>query len=127
MEPESDPHLESLITRQDTWQVFWRWEGTSGHPRRIADKLADILEDNGYTVGVAEGRLRQEPIASVADFEGALIGERRQSINEALTEHKTYLLLGFILTPLLVGLFLIWSAFQTRRTCFGIHWRGETC
>ena len=126
MEPEADPHLENLIREQETWQVFWRWEGTSGHPRRIADKLADILEDQGYAVRVAEGQMRQEPIATVADFEGALIAERRQSVQEALAEHRFYVIVGILLLPLLLGLFFLWSAFQTRRTCFGIHWRGET-
>ena len=119
------PEIESLRNQQLAWPIHWRWEGTTGHPRQLADMLAEVLEDRGYTVSLAEGDLQGEPLENIAHFEGAAVAKRKQPTSKALREKWIALAVGILLLPILIGLVLIWIAFRPRRYCIGLHWRGE--
>ena len=117
--------LDSLVEQQRLWNIRWRWEGQSGHPRRLADSIVQILEERGYHVKLAEGEIKAEPLAGVAEFQGAVIGTVQEPKEEALKRKWGYLVAGALLVPLVLGIFMLVYAFKRRTYYLGLHWRGE--
>ena len=117
--------LEELFARQQDWPVHWRWEGSSGHPRRLVDTLANSFREKGYRVVVAESDMRGGPLPNVGEFEGVLIAERQQSRKQAVSERWLYAVVGLLLIPVLIGFVLLVAAFQPRKFSIGLDWRGE--
>ena len=71
--------IDELKAEQAAWSVLWRWEGSSGHPRRMADTFAQALEKLGFSVDIAETPLREGGLENVAEFEGVIIARTHQS------------------------------------------------
>lgn len=117
--------FEELRAEQESWPVRWRWEGTSGHPRRMADSFAQAFEEQGFSVDMAEGPMQPGPLENVAEFEGVLVARARQARSEALRERWAAAVLGVLLLPVLVGLFLLRFALDGRRNGISLEWRGE--
>ena len=117
--------LDELVEQQRLWNLRWRWEGESGHPRRLADSIVQVLEEGGYHVQLAEGEIKAEPLAGVAEFQGAAIGTMREPKEEALKRKWGYLVAGALLVPLILGIFMLVYAFKRRTYYLGLHWRGE--
>lgn len=117
--------FETLRDQQRTWAVRWRWEGQSGHPRRLADSVVQMLEERGYQVELSEGEIKGEPLGNVAEFEGAAIGTAWEARSETLRRKWGYLVAGVVLAPLIAGVFLILYALKRRRYQVGLQWRGE--
>ena len=117
--------IENLRSEMAKWPVQWRWEGVSGHPRRILDNLVQTLEDHGFTVDVADVPLTQGPVGNVGEFEGALIARLRQSRTAALRRKWAAALVGVLLAPVVVGIFMIKYALEGRKYQLGLEWRGE--
>ncbi len=117
--------FEELRAEQEAWPVRWRWEGTSGHPRRMADSFAQAFEEQGFSVDMADGPMQPGPLENVAEFQGVLVARARQPRSEALRERWAAAVLGALLLPVLVGLFLIRFALDGRRYGISLEWRGE--
>jgi hypothetical protein len=117
--------FDELQKEQAGWPVRWRWEGASGHPRRMADALARAFEEQGLAVEMAVAPSQPGPLENVAEFEGVLVSRARQPRSEALREKWAAAVLGVLLTPVLVGLFLIRFALDGRRYGVSLEWRGE--
>ena len=107
------------------WPVQWRWEGTSGHPRRITDTLVQALEDEGFTVDLADVPVKWGPVGSVGEFDGALVARRRQSSAEAVRRKWFAAAVGVVLVPVVVGIFMVRYALDGRRLHLALDWRGE--
>lgn len=107
------------------WPVQWRWEGTSGHPRRITDALVQTLEDEGFAVGLADAPVKWGPVGNVGEFDGALVARRRQSSTEAVRRKWFAAAMGVVLIPVVVGAFMVKYALDGRRLHVALDWRGE--
>lgn len=119
------PELDELREELQGWPLRWRWEGSTGHPRRMVDALTQQLQELGYSVTVAEGEMRSTPLGNVGEFEGALIARAYQSRKEALKQKWPYALFGVILLPVLIGIPLLRYALDPLRYQIGLSWRGE--
>lgn len=117
--------FDDLDRLLQTCPVLWRWEGRSGHPRQLADVLGQVLEDRFYNVETAGNDIQAEALANVGEFQGKIVAKRQGSRWEAFRERWAYALIGLILLPLFVGIFLIIAAFAPRRYYIGLYWRGE--
>ena len=117
--------FEEIARQLRTWNVRWRWEGNSGHPRRLTDALTQMMDERGYTVDVAEDDIRAEPLANVAEFAGVAIGLKEEPQSEALRRKRAYLVAGIVLLPVVVGIFLIRYALNRWQYNIGLEWRGE--
>ena len=117
--------IEELKSTMADWPVQWRWEGTSGHPRRMADIFVQTFEEQGFTVEVADAPLSQGPLGNVAEFEGALIARASQSRKGAAKKKWAAGIVGIALLPLVVGYFVLKYAFEARKYEVGLEWRGE--
>ena len=117
--------IEELKATMESWPVQWRWEGTSGHPRRMLDIFVQTFEAQGFTVDVADVPLSQGPLGNVAEFEGALIAHARQSKGGAAKKKWAAGIVGIALLPLVVGYFVLKYAFEGRKYEVGLEWRGE--
>ena len=107
------------------WPVQWRWEGTSGHPRRITDTLVQTLEEEGFAVGLADVPVKWGPVGSVGEFDGAIVARRRQSSAEAVRRKWFAAAVGVVLVPVVVGIFMVRYALDGRRLHVAVDWRGE--
>ena len=117
--------IEGIKATMEGWPVQWRWEGTSGHPRRMVDNFVQTFETQGFTVDVADVPLSQGPLGNVAEFEGALIAHARQSKGGAAKQKWAAGIVGIALLPLVVGYFVLKYAFERRKYEVGLEWRGE--
>ena len=117
--------VDELRTEMAEWPVRWRWEGTSGHPRRMADNFVQALEDEGFTVDAADVPIAHGPVGNVGEFEGALVARWRQPSLSALKRKWFAAAVGVVLIPVIVGLFMIKYALDGRRHVVGLDWRGE--
>ena len=117
--------IDSLRSEMAEWPVEWRWEGTSGHPRRITDNFVQALEDEGFTVDLADVPVTQGPLGNVGEFEGAIVARWRQPSLSALRRKWFAAAVGVVLLPLIVGVFIIKYALDGRRHLVAIDWRGE--
>ena len=117
--------IKELKSTMADWPVQWRWEGTSGHPRRMADIFVQTFEEQGFTVEVADTPLSQGPLGNVAEFEGALIARANQSRKGAAKKKWAAGVVGIALLPLVVGYFVLKYAFEARKYTVGLEWRGE--
>ena len=117
--------IEELKAAMEGWPVQWRWEGTSGHPRRMTDTFVQTFESLGFTVEVADVPLSQGPLGNVAEFEGALIARANQSRRGAAKKKWAAGIVGVALLPLVVGYFVLKYAFAGRKYEVGLEWRGE--
>ena len=117
--------IETLRSEMAEWPVEWRWEGTSGHPRRITDNFVQALEDEGFTVDLADVPVTQGPLGNVGEFEGAIVARWRQSSLSALRRKWFAAAVGVVLLPVIVGFFIIKYALDGRRHLVAIDWRGE--
>lgn len=118
--------IEELKTAMEGWPVQWRWEGTSGHPRRMTDTFVHAFEAQGFTVDVADVPLSQGPLGNIAEFEGALIARATQSSGGAAKKKWAAAVVGVVLLPLVVGYFVLKYAFEGRKYEVGLEWRGES-
>lgn len=119
-------NIEDIRSEMAAWPVQWRWEGTSGHPRRMTDVFVRTLEDQGFTVELADVPLSWGPVRNVGEFEGALIARWRQSSGEALRRKWAAAAIGVVLAPVIVGVFIIKYALEGRKHQMGLEWRGES-
>ena len=117
--------IDELKATMESWPVQWRWEGTSGHPRRMVDIFVQTFEAQGFTVDVADVPLSQGPLGNVAEFEGALIAHANQSKGGAAKKKWAAGFVGIALLPLVVGYFVLKYAFEGRKYEVGLEWRGE--
>ncbi len=117
--------IENLRSEMAEWPVEWRWEGTSGHPRRISDNFVQALQDEGFTVDLADVPVTQGPLGNVGEFEGAIVARWRQPSLSALRRKWFAAAVGVVLVPLIVGLFIIKYSLDGRRHLVAIDWRGE--
>lgn len=117
--------VDALRAEMDTWPVQWRWEGTSGHPRRMTDNFVQALEDEGFTVDMADVPIAQGPLGNVGEFEGALIARWRQPALSALRRKWFAAAVGILLLPVIVGIFMIKYSMDGRRHVVALDWRGE--
>ena len=117
--------VDALRAEMAEWPVQWRWEGTSGHPRRMTDNFVQALEDEGFTVDLADIPIAQGPVGNVGEFEGALVARWKQPSLSALKRKWFAAAVGVVLAPVIVGLFMIKYALEGRRHVVGIDWRGE--
>ena len=118
--------IENLRSEMAAWPVQWRWEGVSGHPRRMTDVFVRALEDQGFTVDLADVPLSWGQARNVGEFEGAIIARWRQSSGEALRRKWAAAAVGVVLAPVIVGIFMIKYALEGRRHQVGLEWRGES-
>ena len=107
------------------WPVQWRWEGTSGHPRRITDTLVQALQDEGFAADLADVPVKWGPVGSVGEFDGALVARRRQSSADAVRRKWFAAAMGVVLAPVVVGIFMVKYALDGRRLHVALDWRGE--
>lgn len=107
------------------WPIKWRWEGTSGHPRRMTDNFSQALEDEGFTCELADVPISQGPLGNVGEFEGALIARWRQPRLTALKRKWFAAAVGIVLVPVIIGIFMIKYALDGRRQFVALDWRGE--
>lgn len=107
------------------WPVQWRWEGTSGHPRRITDNFVQALEDEGFTVELADVPIAAGPLGNVGEFEGAIIARWKRPSLKALRRKWFAAAVGVVLAPLIIGLFIIKYALDGSRQNVALDWRGE--
>ena len=117
--------IETLRLEMSEWPVEWRWEGTSGHPRRITDNFVQALEDEGFTVDLADVPVTQGPLGNVGEFEGAIVARWKQPSLSALRRKWFAAAVGVVLLPVIVGIFIIKYALDGRRHLVAIDWRGE--
>ncbi len=117
--------IDTLRSEMAEWPVQWRWEGTSGHPRRITDNFMQALEDEGFTVDLADVPITQGPVGNVGEFEGALVARWKQPSLSALKRKWFAAAVGLVLAPIIVGIFMIKYALEGRRHVVGLDWRGE--
>lgn len=117
--------VDSLRTEMAEWPVRWRWEGTSGHPRRMTDNFVQALEDEGFSVDVVDVPIAHGPVGNVGEFEGALVARWRQPSLSALKRKWFAAAVGVVLIPVIVGIFMIKYALDGRRHVVGLDWRGE--
>ncbi|MCY4624551.1 MAG: hypothetical protein OXC99_06090 [Chloroflexi bacterium] len=117
--------IDTLRSEMAEWPVQWRWEGTSGHPRRITDNFMQALEDEGFTVDLADVPITQGPVGNVGEFEGALVARWKQPSLSALKRKWFAAAVGLVLVPIIVGIFMIKYALEGRRHVVGLDWRGE--
>jgi hypothetical protein len=107
--------IEDLRSEMADWPVQWRWEGTSGHPRRITDNFVQALEDEGFTVELADAPLSPGPLGNVGEFEGAIIARWKRPSLKALRRKWFAATVGVVLAPLIIGLFIIKYALEGSR------------
>ena len=105
--------------------VHWRWEGTSGHPRRITDTFAQTLQDEGFAVDLADVPVAMGPVGNVGEFQGALVARWRQPALSALRRKWFAAAVGLVLVPVIVGIFMLKYALDGRRHVVALDWRGE--
>ena len=117
--------IEELKATMEGWPVQWRWEGASGHPRRMMDTFVQSFEAQGFTVDAADVPLSQGPLGNVAEFEGALIARAVQSRGRAVKKKWVAAVVGVALLPLVIGYFVLKYAFEGRKYQVGLEWRGE--
>ena len=117
--------IDELKSKMETWPVQWRWEGTSGHPRRMADIFVQIFEAHGFRVDIVELQQGNDSLKNVTEFEGALTGQSSQSRTGAVKKKWAAGIVGIALLPLIIGYFVLKYAFQERNYEIGLEWRGE--
>ena len=117
--------IEELRSKMETWPVQWRWEGTSGHPRRMVDIFVRTFEAHGFTIEVAELQGGNGPLKNVTEFEGVLTGLSSQSKAGAARKKWAAGIVGIALLPLVIGYFVLKYTFHERKYEVGLEWRGE--
>lgn len=90
--------IERYTSLQKYWPVISRWEGKTGHPRRMRDSLIDIVERHGYMrLHTPESSVEPSSVPGASDFDGAGIFGRRGTRLQALWERRLSLIVGLLL------------------------------
>lgn len=91
--------VDGDIRIQELWPVLSRWEGKTGHPRRMIDALVGILERYGFMrVGLPGSSVNPSAVRGATDFDGAAIFWKRGTRLQALWERQMVLAVGLLLT-----------------------------
>ena len=94
-------------------------------PRRITDNFVQALQDEGFTVDLADVPVTQGPLGNVGEFEGAIVARWKRPSLSALRRKWLAAAVGVVLLPVIVGFFIIKYAMDGRRHLVAIDWRGE--
>ena len=137
---------------QQSWPVVSKWEGKTGHPRRMLDTVVAILRHHGFAPLLnPEPVVRPSGVSNTSDFDGAAIFGRRGTRLQALRARKVALIVWLVLAvsiggavaagvpgdpgvrfglgggaSLVVAIWALIALSSPRRFCIGVVWRGET-
>lgn len=102
-----------------TGRVRWRWEGRIGHPAQLGALVANLLEDAGYQVH-RNFWDRPGALRDTAFFEGAVEAEQEVRHIEWMQVP-----LGVVLSPLVIGVWLLRGALTGPTARVAVNYEGE--